>query len=567
MSGMSKTRPSHADPSFLSPGHEATDFKRLPLRSADGGMATPYPSDQTTNPPSALKLIGAVSHEMRNPLNGILGMSHLLGETQLDGAQRNYLDAIASSGEVLLTLVNDLLDLTALQSDAVPLSPTPTDVVQLVNQCLELAAPRAHGKGLSLGSVIDPVLSAADSSIDAHEEAILLTLDGGRVRQVLTNLLSNAIKFTETGGVKLEVRVVVTGDTPKLVFDVRDTGHGIAEIDQALVFQTFGRTKSAVVAGTEGTGLGLPLSRGLAQAMGGDLRLMSSVTGKGTHMRLTLPLDATEVPLPRMDKPLHDQQVMLVLGPRLASSPETDALRSTLQALGATVHLVADNDALNSVPESMDHVLIDASFDHAMLWARLCVPQAGIRPIILLKPDNRHMLADLRDAGFCGYLIRPVRQSSLLAMLTHRFSSEAERPFLADPADQMSLTADDAVPARRVLLADDNQINAMLAKTALERAGHDVTVVGDGARAIATAAECKKKGVAFDTILLDLSMPVMDGFAAARQLRSAGFDGRLIAFSGNTDADLPNQIARAGFDAFAQKPLAPSALQALIAEA
>ena len=562
---MSKAHPLPDDPSSFAQNDAATGFKRLTLRSSGG--ATASPSDRTANPPDSLKLIGAVSHEMRNPLNGILGMAHLLGGTRLDAAQRNYLDAIASSGEILLTLVNDLLDLTALQSDAVPLNTSPTDVVQLVNQSLELAAPRAHAKELSLGGVIDPALSAAGSAGHARYEPVLLELDGGRVRQVLTNLLSNAIKFTETGGVRLDAHVDVTGHTPQLVFDVRDTGSGIADADQALVFQPFGRTRSAVVAGTEGTGLGLPLSRGLARAMGGDLKLMSSVAGQGTHMRFALPLDGAELPVSPVDKPLLDQRVMVVLGPRLAGSPEAEALRLTLEALGAVVNFAADSQALSRVPEAIDHALIDASFDRAMLWARLCVPQAGVRPIILLKPDNRHLLADLRDAGFCGYLIRPVRQSSLLAMLTHRFDGETEQRFMADPADDQPPAAVETKPVRRVLLADDNQVNAMLAKAALERGGHDVTVVGDGARAIAVAADHKQKGTAFDTILLDLSMPVMDGFAAARQLRSAGFDGRLIAFSGNTDADLPAKIARAGFDTFAQKPLAPDALQALVEEA
>lgn len=521
---------------------------------------------------SAMKLIGAVSHEMRNPLNGILGMAHLLNETQLDSAQRNYLEGIATSGEVLLALVNDLLDLTALQNGAIEPSPAPTDLGHLVNQCIELAAPRAHAEGLAIGSTIDPILSTWD------RDPCLVDIDGGRVRQVLTNLLSNAIKFTESGGVGLSLTVVSAGelggldayaptatttDLTHLVFDVRDSGHGIAPDDQGRVFEPFGRTKSAQIGAVEGTGLGLPLSRGLARAMGGDVTLLDSRLGAGTTMRFAMPLAEPFTPArPMSVLPLADQRVLLVVEPSVAGSPEADLLAATLQGLGADVRTLSTPDALNGAPENVDHVLIDAAFDHAMLWSRLCLPQVGLRPVILLRPDNRHMLADLRDAGFSGYLIRPVRQASLVAMLTHRFDADDAEPFLADPAD---IPESDIKTARqRILIGEDNPVNARLAKAALERAGHAVTLVGDGARVIALATELDKDAKPFDLVLLDLAMPVLDGFAAARQLRQAGFAGRVIAYSGNTDPELPIQLKKAGFDGLAQKPLAPSALQALV---
>lgn len=524
---------------------------------------------------SAFKLIGAVSHEMRNPLNGIIGMSYLLGETQLDSTQRNYLDGISSSGEVLLTLVNDLLDLTALQNGAIEPNIAPTDVTHLVNQSVELAAPRAHAKGLAVGSVIDPMLRAW------QQDRPLLELDAGRVRQVLTNLLSNAIKFTDVGGVQLSVGlrtpVEASGLAPysptgapttktELVFDVHDTGHGIAPRDHALVFQPFGRTKTAQVSATEGTGLGLPLSRGLAQALGGSLELVTSVPNQGTHMRLVIPLPygLVENGSGQDSQPLDGQRVLMVLDPSIANSPEAEALASTLHHLGAQTRLLGTPDELNGAPENVDHVLVDAGFDHAMLWSRLCLPQVGLRPVILLRPDNRHLLDDLRDAGFSGYLTRPLRQSSLVAMLTHRFNDDVKTHFLDDPAD--TERAEQPRPGKRILIAEDNPVNARLAEAALEREGHDVTVVGDGARAIALAGDADDARAPFDLVLLDLSMPVLDGFAAARQLRDAGFKGRLIAYSGNTDPALTDQVKAAGFDGFAHKPLAPDALQALVTD-
>ncbi|MFK7791385.1 MAG: ATP-binding protein [Devosiaceae bacterium] len=497
-------------------------------------------------------MIGAVSHEMRNPLNGILGMAHLLGETKLDASQRNYLDGIATSGDVLLTLVNDLLDLTALQAGAVSINPAPTDIVQLINQCLELAAPRAHAKGLALGSTVDPQLGGTGS------KPLLMDIDGARLRQVLTNLLSNAIKFTQTGGVRLVARIVQNQSTATLHIEVEDTGYGIAPSEQTMVFQPFGRARSALATGSEGTGLGLPLSRGLAHALGGDLHLLASSLGKGTTMRLVLPLTegiwnkANAHPLP-----LTGQRILLALGPNIAATPEADALSETLTALGASTHLVSDAQDLSSPPEDVDHVLVDARFDHAMLWSRLCLPSVGIRPVILVRPDHRHVLPELQEAGFSGYLIRPVRQSSLIAMLTHRFDGAASTDFLPDPADQPTPSITRA--PKRVLLADDNAVNALLAKTALVKAGHTVCVASDGAHAVELA-----KAENFDAALLDLSMPVLDGFEASKALRNMGFTGQLIAYSGSTDPALDEKIKLAGFDSFAQKPVSPDALQALI---
>lgn len=499
--------------------------------------------------PDALRLIGAVSHEMRNPLNGILGMAHLLSDTDLDAPQRSYLEAIRSSGDVLLTLVNDLLDLTALQSGNVPLTLSKCDISQLVNQTLELAAPRAHSKGLALGSYVDPAITGP------------LDLDAGRVRQVLTNLVSNAVKFTDQGGVRVDVHLEQQGQTFNLVFDVRDTGQGIAEKDQALVFQPFGRTQSAHVAGTEGNGLGLPLSRGLAEAMGGTLQLAGSKPFHGSHMQLRVPVDCKKTEQP--DDLRFDGQTVLIA---MSASPERDALADSLAAFGAQTRFAERTEGLDGPPEGVHHVLVDAAFDHAMLWARLCLPGTGIRPVILLRPDSRAQLPDLRDAGFSGYLIRPVRQSSLVSMLTDRFGATGDDVFLPDPADVGEPNEiQNGRRVKTVLLAEDSPVNALLARTALERAGHSVTVVDDGARAIAAAGAQSMHGNPFDVILLDLSMPVLDGFSGARQIRAAGYTGRIIAISGNTEPGLDARLQAAGFDAFVQKPIMPETLQALVA--
>ena len=522
--------------------------------AAGVGVGSPSSLANPSPTASTLGLIGAVSHEMRNPLNGILGMAHLLEQTGLDAAQRSYLDGISASGEILLSLVNDLLDLTALQNGAIEPNPAPTDLVHLINQIVELAAPRAHGKGLGIGSMIDPALGASQAG-----ETVTVELDGGRLRQILSNLLSNAIKFTDHGGVTLSARVEEDGADQSLVFDVRDSGHGIGADDQLHVFQPFGRTRSAQVAATEGTGLGLPLSRALAQALGGTLELAHSAPGKGTHMRVRLPLK--DAIAPQGPRPLAGQTVLMALNPSLAGSLEAQALAETLQALGAGVTCVGAPDDFPDDLNAHNHLLVDAQFDHAMLWSRLRVIAAGLQPVVLLRPDNRHILSGLRKAGFRGYLVRPVRQSSLVAMLTHRFDEsatpQAARGFLPDPADS-------ATRPLNVLIAEDDRVNARLAQAALERDGHTVTVAGDGREALSLAGG-DGENVPFDMVLLDLDLPVADGFAVAQTLRQRGYRGLLVACSGNTDTDLPERVAAAGFDELATKPLNPDTLNALAA--
>ncbi len=536
---------------FASPFRPGLPQKDLPPQEA------PTPGDQ----PDALRMIGAVSHEMRNPLNGIIGMAHLLRETKLDAAQRNYLDGITASGDILLTLVNDLLDLTAVKNGAFTPHYAPAPIDALINGCIELAAPRAHAKGLAIGSVVDPMLVGAGSE---RSQEPLVTIDAQRVGQILTNLLSNAVKFTSEGGVGVEVRLdsrtSPRGKDHMLVIDVLDTGHGIPAAEQALVFQPFGRTTLAQQTANEGTGLGLPLSRGLAQAMGGSLELVSSTPGEGTHMRLALPVEIETMAFSKKPQPLAGQTVLLVMSPALSASPEGAALQSTLRELGASVESHGSVDALGDSVSQFDQVMIDAEFDHAVLWARLYLPTIGMRPVLLIRPDERKTLPRYQEAGFSGYLIRPVRQTSLIAMLTHRFAARDADGFLPDPVDAEILESSDE--PLRMLIAEDDLVNARLATAALERAGHIVTTVGDGARAIALATGEDEQS--FDVVLLDLSMPVIGGLEAAERIREGGFSGRLLAYSGNTDPALNEQLAAAGFDDFAQKPLRPDALLAFV---
>ncbi|MEM1287988.1 MAG: ATP-binding protein [Pseudomonadota bacterium] len=505
----------------------------------------------------AIRLIGAVSHEMRNPLNGILGMAHLLADTDLDAEQRSYLDAVTASGEMLLTLVNDLLDLTALQSGAVAISESTTDIVRIVNQTLEMAAPIAHAKKLDLGSFIDPGL---DYPVKA---------DARRIRQILTNLVSNAIKFTAAGGVRLDARLIdIAGDgrDPTIQFDVIDTGEGISKADKELIFKPFGRTKSAQLTGVEGTGLGLPLSRGLAEAMGGTLQIVSSEQGAGSHIRFCLPVHDDAFPVTEAECPLDGQRILVAAKPASAGivSPELDALVETLGSLGASVTLIDEAAKLDGPPADADHVLVDSGFDHAMLWARLCLPGTGIRPIVLLRSDGRSELENYRSAGFGGYLVRPVRRASLLSVITHRFEDKPNNEFRTDPADSAP-QPNHKTSNKRILLADDSEVNTLLVRAALERLGHTVITVNDGARAIAMVHDQKEAtGSAFDLVLLDLSMPVLDGFAAARQIRARGYTGRILAISGNTDPNLQKKLADAGFNGFAQKPITPIDLEQLI---
>ncbi len=464
--------------------------------------------------------LARMSHEIRTPMNGVLGMAQMLTD-QTEGTDPEaalYAKTIRDSAEALLVIVNDTLDVSKLEAGKVELRSQPLDLEGLLCDCMRLAASRAA----------EGVQTALSYPMTAPTRFLG---DEGRVRQIVMNLLGNALKFTENGHVVLRVTV---GDD--VVIAVEDTGPGIPadRIDQ--VFEAFGQVDDPSRPAREGTGLGLTISRGLAQQMGGDLRV-DSVFGEGSTFTLTLPLMA-QAPAVQPNLP-HE---IIVPGP---GDVPGDLLADQLAATGLRIHRGAID---RTVP-----ALLPLSLPHA----------AQARAVAELPPDTlliglgrRAEAAPDIAARIAAYVPTPATG----ATLSQAFK-DAKLPTPAAPAPPV-----EPLPRERprVLLADDNATNRLLLDRLLRDQDFDIQIVDDGQQAVDAYLADRP-----DAIVLDISMPVLDGFGAAEAIQAdAKATGQpvppLLALTAHVGDDMAERLREAGFVAVLTKPLRkPLLLEAL----
>jgi PAS domain S-box-containing protein len=491
------------------------------------------------------RFLATVSHEFRTPLNGILGMSDLLADTGLDAEQSTYVQALRISGEALLALVDDILDFAKVEAGRLELVEEPFDIVQLVETVSELMAPRAQAKGIELAAYIAPELPAQ------------LVGDRDRLRQILLNLVGNAVKFTDAGGVGLSVRRV--RNTVEIV--VADTGPGIPSDRLEVIFGEFEQLEHESGARHPGTGLGLAIVRRLVGLMGGEVRAESRI-GEGASFRVTLPLvaapGAEAVPIPQWP----GQHVLL-------ASPAPFAARflwESIRATGAAVSVAATAEAAGAILAGdspvtavlVDHALGDATAKELAGTVRA----AGIHDcLILLSSLARRQFGPPQAAGFSGFLIKPVRARSLYERLGVRFPQ---------PLPVVAKARAARAPRRRplnILVAEDNEINALLLTRTLERLGSSVIWVRDGREAL-QRIEASLTGAAapLDLALLDIRMPVMTGLDCARAVRAqeAALARKprlpLVAVTANVSVADREAALGAGMDDCLAKPLERTAL-------
>ena len=488
-----------------------------------------------------MRFLATMSHEMRTPLNGILGMTGLLLDTPLDPNQTAYAEAVRESGSALLALINDILDYSKIEAGHLDLDDHPFDLHGLVQSVAELLSPRAANKGLEIASTVAPDVPAR------------LRGDEGRLRQVLLNLAGNGVKFTEDGGVTIEVTSRPLADgRAALSFAVRDTGIGIAEDAQASVFEEFAQADETRARKYEGTGLGLAIVRRIVGAMGGDVRLESTL-GQGSVFSFTVPLAVEAGPVATAPVP---ETVVLATD----SAVLRRSLGLQLKGLGCETVVFADTaEAASEALRRNKNAVLLCDLPIAAAAGQRLAGLAG-HALVLLSPLARGRLDTFKRAGFSGYLIKPVRQASLAERLVKR--SEMAAPAPEHRLDAAPAPASPDGAKRRVLLAEDNQINAVLATAIIRRAGHHVDVAGNGQEAIETLAQAP-----YDVVLMDMHMPVMDGLEATRRIRAEGGEAArlpIVALTANAMRADRETCLEAGMDDFLSKPFDPADLIAKI---
>ncbi|MDH5483930.1 MAG: response regulator [Gammaproteobacteria bacterium] len=500
------------------------------------------------------QFLATMSHEIRTPMNGVLGMLHLLGKTELDERQLRYISTAASSSEMLLTIINDILDFSKIEAEKLDLESIPFSPVILAEETVTLMASVAHEKGLD-------IICAADPGVP-----LMVKGDPTRLRQILTNLVSNAIKFTEQGDVVLYISPM---DDHKILFGVRDTGIGLSEKEQQRLFKAFSQVDSSHTRKYGGTGLGLAISQRLVTAMGGQIKV-ASAPGLGTDFSFILHLHPVSE---------HAMQIRDLVSDKLVQQRVliVDDNRTNRQVLmGILDHWqVLDNDEAEGGIEAMQllHAAVEEGRPYGIVLLDMQMPgmdglelARSIRADKSLGDVNLVMLSSVYRDGVTPevnlWLAKPVRQTdlynALLDVLGEASVVEIERSYATESSEDWRFDG------RRLLLVEDNLVNQEVAVDILTDVGFVVDVRGNGLEAVKAL-----QAQAYELVLMDIQMPVMDGLEATREIRKLGghfVDLPIIAMTAHSLTGDRDKSLASGMNAHVNKPIEPENLFSTIAK-
>ncbi len=499
------------------------------------------------------RLLATVAHDIRTPLTGLLGMADLLGKSKLGPDQRNYVAGLRQSGQVLSYLVEDLLDFATMEAGRFALRPETEAPRGLIEGIVEMMAPRAHFKGLEIASFVAP---------EVPDEVLV---DAGRLRQVLFNIVGNAVKFTRRGGVSL----ATTMEGDNLVMAVSDTGPGMTPAEKERIFEEFIQVGSAR-SRSSGAGLGLAISARIVAAFGGTMSV-ESTRGVGSVFTVSIPITRTTSGVVASGRKGSTRNTAaLVLAPK---GPGGEAIARTIEALGGVCRLFHSGfDLLEHLASGeingrrLTDVIVDHRLEDEFIGPASDQAEAlRLRRIFLVNPEQRQA----RIAGpYDAWLIRPLREQTLVDVLSGRLRGLEKRGAVNDNrAIGFELDIQPISTRGRIFLGEDDPVNALLIRTALEKAGYSVHHASDFDTL--TDLVSGLDGWRPDLLLTDLGMPGTIGRDPVSELRgrldAAGHHHvPVVVISGETSEDIRQGALARGADLYLTKPVPPAGLVAAI---